>query len=1334
MKIKTKLILTLAPAFSLIFIGLLWIHSLKPWLLNLASDQIPKINQIQSIIQVSAGQLDFSLIKLQASVNDIELAIKESPSQKILIPQIKIQIDPFSLIIGQIRISYIKSDFIKATLDQDYWMNSNDSEIPEINLEPFFDLLPKLPIQRVILNKPEIDLISQNLRSNLKLKPSTVTITNRSQKLDFDLSTSELYVETETQKSQFLSQFNASLFVNSIQLTAFEIISHKSKIQIKGSAKNIKKLLKEPQFDLTTNGLIIFEDVKPLLFHFSKTAKRLPQILGQLKFTGQLSNQDYQHNKGQFKIETENFQFDFMKFGNALIQTKILNNEISFDQITLNHPSGLVQLNQFEIQQKKPFAFKSKIKVTDFNLQKLFESLDLKDIPANLTAQALGECSGQIDGFNAQCNAKLIVENVLVTPEIKSSLPIVSIDKALLDVKGQFTVDDFKYAANAQIKESSFQSEGTVDFTKGFNLKFNSQGLQLDHIKDIAHLGLKGLISGQLETSGNSSRGIINTKNLKVSNFEIDRFFLGDFAGNLSYEKGVLQIQNINGDVDGSEFSGQVALDFIQSQISTKIEFAKLYGKSLVTILGNHFQWPDDMLLSGQGQAKVEVSGPFDFWQLKYKLDGYLDRGSFHANNKSQSENFKRVHAQITADGKSIQLDDLVIQKQNGFIILSGLIDTENSQNPEFKIKMTSHNLKLDDIDHISALFPNSSGQIKADGQVTGRLSNPQIKMTVVAKDLILDSQSLPISQIDFMLNKNLFSLNGQIFGRQAQVFLQYPFDHQNPFILKSQIRDFNPFILLPLIQLPLPTQEYFSSLSGEIDLKSNEQSHQKIVGTIKIDNLILQRNTQVLKLQKPSTLEFNGHLTQMTPLTLMGSDQQISLYQDHHVLILKGQFSLRPLQFLVPFLDNLTGTVDLNCGFNLKSEKINLVGDGQIKNALMQLKGFPYPLKELSAKIDFSQSKILISNIQTELNQSAITGSGYINFTGSKNIDVNIQAESSRIDLEFPPQMQTNGIIKAKVYGQWIPYTLKIDYLIDQGIITKEFTEADDNLKYIVQPNRYLPPQQLKSQAPTLLLDINPKFTKGIYIKNQILEASAFGELKITGSPESPIISGRIDFKNNSKLIFKDKPFDIQTGYVLFNPNPELQSSEINPEIFLNTNARVSDYDINLLIQGPSKSLDIKPTSQPPLSPNDIFSLLALGFTTSNQNQNLSSDMQQKQTGYEIIANISNQSKINKKIQEKLGLNVQIAPSIDSTKNIAVPKVVVSRKYGKKINASYARPLSGNQQSNEVKLQWLFHPDFSLNLNYQNQTSEQENNIIQSNEDAQGNYGFDLEYKKEFK
>ena len=67
-----------------------------------------------------------------------------------------------------------------------------------------------------------------------------------------------------------------------------------------------------------------------------------------------------------------------------------------------------------------------------------------------------------------------------------------------------------------------------------------------------------------------------------------------------------------------------------------------------------------------------------------------------------------------------------------------------------------------------------------------------------------------------------------------------------------------------------------------------------------------------------------------------------------------------------------------------------------------------------------------------------------------------------------------------------------------------------------------------------------------------------------------------------------------------------------------------------------------------------------------------------------------------------------------------------------KKVTTSYSRPLTGDRQENEVRLQYLLQKNLSLILNYQNQTNQQ-NSIIDNKKTDDGVGGIDLEYKKEF-
>lgn len=1328
MKNSTKVSLALMPAVSLALLGVLWLTTIKPWVLRTAQAQIPKVNQMQDWVRIEVGSIDFSLIKLQVYANDISVMLNKDVSNTVTVPRVRMQIDPFNLLIGQLNVSYLRLDDAKIALNETILNLTPKDDNKEIDLKPLFKLLPKIPVDKLVVNDTQLTLEVKSQKSKLRSNIALLTVTNQKKALVIAISDSDHELVTNniskiTGASIRISG-QAELTENKLELYKLTSRVENSFINASGTLNNFRMAMIKPEFIVKSNGTLIFENLKPFYYFFDTSNKRLPQVLGQLKFAGQLQGVGFTKNSGNFELQTENLKFDFIKFGNADIKMNFKDNNVSFDQIKLDHPAGVASLTEVEFTQEKPFKFKSKIQVDQFNLQKLFGSLELKTIPADFSASVIGNCTGQLISFEAGCDTKIIAENIWVKSSLKNDKYIVQVKKALVGGKVNINLKGVSYDAQAKLTTSEFTSVGKVDFEDGFEMKFKTNGFELAHIDNLAHLNLKGSISGELTTSGNTDRGVIDTR-INAKNFEIDKFHLGNLSGDLSYKAAQLGLRNIVGEMDQTQYNGELVLDFNDSTIEGQIKLPKLYGKSVISILKDRFYLP--FTLSGQGQGTMSFNGPLDFWKMKYSLQAELNRGAI------ADESFTNLLVNLTANGEKVNFDRVILFKPSGQINVGGHINTQGAE-PRFNLEIGSQNLRAEEVDHFVKLIPKSTGLVTLTGKVTDTIDKIQISGQTSLRDFTIEGQSLLSSQGELIINRNFLSFNGQIFGRQAQTSLQIPFSENQDFIIKAQLRDLNPLTFLPLIKIPPPALDTTALLTAEVDLRSRKIDLSTLKGFIKLNNFLLQRNNQTLKLQRPSEITFASGLKSLTPISLRGTDQSLDITQHNSVVNFNGKILLRPLQFLVPFLENLNGQLEFNFGLNLKSHKLSLAGDGALKNGLVQMKGFPYPIKEINASLDFSQSKLIISSVQAQLNQSPITGFGYINFLGTQNIDVNIQAESSRVDLEFPPQIQTSGLVKVKVFGSWIPYTLKIDYTIDQGLVTKEFTGGgDDDMKLTLAPSRYLPPQQLNQQSPTLLLDINPKFTKGIIIKNSLLEGTAVGDLRITGSPEIPIISGRVDLVSPSKLIFKDKPFDILTGFVIFNAG-ETKTAELNPEIFLNANARVSDYDVNLLISGQAKNLSIKPTSQPPLSENDIFSLLALGFTSAKQDQNLTSDTQQKQTGLEVIAALSNQSKFNKQIQEKLGLNVQIAPSVDSTKNIAVPKVVVSRKITKKINASYSRPLTGSQQSNEVKLQWLFHPDYSLNLNYQNQSDDNETSIIQNNENDKGNYGVDLEYKKEFK
>ncbi|MNL06346.1 hypothetical protein D3C87_1269790 [compost metagenome] len=265
------------------------------------------------------------------------------------------------------------------------------------------------------------------------------------------------------------------------------------------------------------------------------------------------------------------------------------------------------------------------------------------------------------------------------------------------------------------------------------------------------------------------------------------------------------------------------------------------------------------------------------------------------------------------------------------------------------------------------------------------------------------------------------------------------------------------------------------------------------------------------------------------------------------------------------------------------------------------------------------------------------------------------------------------------------------------------------------------------QSAFEPILLDLQIILGRNIIVKNSLIDGAVVGNIQVKGPPDNPLLFGRITTEKKSQLIFKDKIFDIQTGVIDFkDPN------EINPDLYLSANARINEYDVNVLAQGASKNLVIRLTSVPPLSEQDIVSLIALGMTSTSMDQNALSRSQAEQTGAEIGGAVLAKP-IDKVFEKTLGLNFQVSNQYDSTRNISVPKVTLSRRVTEKIKASASRAV-GDSQAYDVKLEYQLNNNLNAVGSYESKDTENDTTQTTNESDYQSIFGLDLEFKREFK
>lgn len=1321
---KSRLIVYLTPVLAILVVALIWLQGIKPAIVSYVLSQIPKVNSSQKVAHVQIQDFDISILKLQVSVIGLHVEFLD-PKLKlkpVRVGRIDAQLDLFNLIIGIPKVSKLVIDSAEASFDipDD---NSNEP-LPEIPIEKIFSEKENVAISHLIITNSNIDLAHPKLSSKIQIKLQQARVSNLKNRIELVLTPIDVVLIAPNQ-SPIVATVNldSALTPTSLDVNTLQVNVLNSQLKAAAVFDQYRTLLRSPVGSAQLSSQLNLDDVRNIALMLFPQKNRIPTISGKIETNGSIAIKSIDNISGNIDLSTTPIALDHFKLGQLAAKATISKNQVLINEINIEHTAGQAQLKNIKIEQKAPYQFSSKIEFKNFELQKLFQSIGLSDIPASVTATGGAVCEGLLSPHPfVNCSLESEFSDVWVKADLKDPLYIVKLKQG--QVRGEVKIDSekVKYQANINLgAESTGTSHGEVGFTTGFNINYESNNLNFADVETLAGLDFKGIVKIIGNTSGDSHHGLINAS-VSASNTEIEKFRLGAFSTTLAYKDAELNFSNLVAVIGKSDLNGQLSFNFKDSSLSANIDSKNIQGEDILFILNQKFNLPFD--LQGQGTANINVKGPFDFWKLNYNVDAVLKQGAV------AGERFESLTAKLASNGKKIDFTDVRLKKLKSNLHIEGVILTETAE-PQFDLKLKLNPLQLEESDYVLRYAPSIAGTGYSDGTVTGPLSAPNLTTNITLKQVTYEKIEYPNSQGRLQINNKNFAFNGQFFGRQIQTDIAWPWNERDPFYAKVLVQDLNPLFLLPLVSLPQPGSDFYSRLNAEIDLSGRNRVLSQADGFIKISDFLIQRGNQSLKLTKPTSLLFKSGLKQMEEFVLSGEDSHLKLRMDNNTsnrvkLNVDADLQLRLFHFLVPFAQSLSGNLMVNSQFIFKDSEFELLGEGEISDGQIGLKGFPQPIQKIHAPIEFSKSKIILSDIIGQLGTSDVTGYGQVEVLGSNNIAVQLRAIADNVQLEFPTKVTTQGKATVLFSGNWLPYNLKVDYKVSQGLVENNF-EPDPKQSLTLKASSFLPPQQAQLLSPSLALDINVDLTNGILIRNKLLEGEAKGNLQVQGTPEQPILLGKINIEPGSKLIFKDKPFEIQSAAIQFQG-----TKEINPDIYISAASRVSNYDISLLVQGLVKNLTITPTSQPPLSQNDIFTLLALGVT--NQNQNLSSDTQQRQTGLEVLAAISNQSQLNKKIQEKLGLTLQLAPSIDSTKNIAVPKVVVSKKINKKINASYSKPFTGNDQNQEVKLQYLYNNNVSFQLNYQNRDATEQDQITNSNNKNKSILGLDLEYRDEFK
>lgn len=1292
----------------------------EAWVLK----QVQEISRNKLPVLIEAEK--FELVWFTPKVRLINTKIRPKPGEKLGFKEasldvLEARLDVIQALGGRIQLSLLIMERPKAEVDLDL-LPKSDKPLSEIEWAPIFNQLKTIPLKRIAVTDGEFYLHSKKQKLDLNVTGLQSRISLDRDRVELDLQTSNLEMIVDKFQNRSGVRLDALLTPTSIQLQQLNLNSDGQSILMKGSIANPRKILVDPRGNLT---LKISSNLEPLS-RALKSFGKIPAMKGRLDLSGQFKIQGLSVPNGEFDLVAQDVFIDEREVGSLQAKGKSDGDVISIPKLSIKHSGGSIDLEETSIkaprQEDGSFALslQSQVKVLGLNLFQLLKATGVGEIPVELGLQGQLNCGGPLlPKLNLICVGEAQGRDLVVRAALKDPEPIVAVKEISASGGVEISLDSITYKAKLKAGEDQGSSSGLIKYKEGFLINYETPRLDMNRIQKIGGLRLEGHGKVVGSTRGNSDAATFEMK-VSAENFVFEDFILGSPESTIRYEKGSLYLPDLKGSVGVSTYQADIEAHLAKPHLKVKASSDKLDFGDFFKIFDRKFKLP--VAVTGSGKFNLAAEGPYELGKLSYLLEAKIDRATV------AGESFSEGLIKLNSQAGEVHTEAFQIKKGSQLITAQG----QGHPNGQVEAVITTDQILLEESEFVSAIDSTMSGRLQGVVDVKGFVLDPELHFQMQLNQLVIDNQEFPTSSADVRLNSEGSSGNISLFAGHLLTDFKFPFKENRPLSIKAKAIDWNYTTLAALIGGGALLSEYEASMTGDLELNSEKGSFWNASGSGLISKFLLKRGNLSLTNPKPMSLMMKNGVATLQNFRIQGEDSFFELggkniSQDNLRFQLNGQGSLRLFHVFVPFLEELGGLGLFNIAFSGDRQQMEILGQANLKDGFAKIKGFPHALERMSAQVQFSQTKVLINEIKGAFAGGTVTGDGSVLLNGSKNFNTNIRARVEGVSLNVPEGIRTSGNLDLRFSGSWFPFLLSGNYLVNGGLFQKEFEDASGVDR--VKQSSYLPKQIRDSSFEPVLLDLQVDLNRPLTMKNSMIDGQATGQIQVRGIPTQPIILGSVNLTSGSKLIFKDKIFDVNNANVKFN-----DESEINPELYISARSRISNYDINLLVQGTAKLPQIKLTSLPPLPDQDIISLMALGVTTSAQAQSKTGN---RESDEELSRSEAQASAINNiigftGITKKSPFDLNFSSAYDDTKNQSVHKVTLKVKLSEKAEATATA--NTDQSGSDAKIKYFLTPNFSAIGSWETKKSTETSVIKDQQANESGVFGLDLDYSQEFK
>ncbi|MGH9356800.1 MAG: translocation/assembly module TamB domain-containing protein, partial [Terriglobia bacterium] len=295
------------------------------------------------------------------------------------------------------------------------------------------------------------------------------------------------------------------------------------------------------------------------------------------------------------------------------------------------------------------------------------------------------------------------------------------------------------------------------------------------------------------------------------------------------------------------------------------------------------------------------------------------------------------------------------------------------------------------------------------------------------------------------------------------------------------------------------------------------------------------------------------------------------------------GTIDLHLLEILYPEWDS-SGQIELKLEASGARSHPNVQGQARVINASIEPPYGPIGVHEMNASVKLAGNRAEITSLTAQAGGGSLSASGFMTYNRGLEFNLALQAHTVRIRYPAGAREVLDSNLRMTGAGQNILISGQVS--LDRLSLTQSFDVAS----FTNQFNIVSAPAQTNSFASRVKLSIAVRSAHTLRLSSSQLNLSGTANLRLQGTLADPVIVGRATL-SGGELFFNGARYRVVTGVIDF-VNPAFTEPIVNVRVA----TTVDQYALTIGFTGPFDRLRTTYTSDPPLPPADIISLLLTG------------------------------------------------------------------------------------------------------------------------------------------